>query len=994
MKLTFLDTNTTREISEQYIVKDSVKYEYKLLKDLSPSSNRVTLKLIKECPEVELIIAAKKDVKVEGDFVGYLSNNYTWTVTNSGQQALQITIEDVGTRLLKKSFSKETLYKGKASDVLNAICQLAEVVRADNTEIDKNVCFIAEGTYAETLSNLLRECGYTYYFTNEGKLAVKKFNFSETATYVVDRTNLFSHSNKAITLTKKVKQYGLIDVSWKGIETLKNVYIYKDETGKDSTHPYCYIEVKDFYPSENGNYVQATNLNDSREIAFIENIQPEVSYTGNIEYSITQHSPTTLDVRVENKSSSSSHLTKLQCRADATVYSEINSTTAGEADFEKYETEAVCIHSKEDVEEYANLLSNYYKYCNQTYSFYSTSDMELGNVCNLKDESFSGLDVKVYLIEKKVHNGYYEYSAVATSNFDIDNATSEIVTKPVITPSQGPAGPSGEDAKSFIVSISPTIFLRDLRRTDTQSISVIITSSGYEGDINVNVSRGTLGEATTYEGYYANQWIVPYNNDFSSMSLTASLEGATTQNHTINVVDITEYNKYFGTNPPSTGLLNGDSYFDKTNLYVYKDDKWVGLSEAQISTAERSEICAKAQKDVLDTIEPGTVVSSEFAYIMNLITDLITASHITMTERGIIQSSGVNDSSVGNDGFLTVDGYRLEGSTSKGTGVLRAKSAYLDNLSVKKGSLVDVAVTGELDGKYFSTIAKSDATTSVNINRPSATHYSKAKVRQALREATKSELQWSNEYYGTDVTIYKVTEIATSGSISGRNVSGVALTTDNWTYLSLGTLYLPESGNEGTFVSGTEVCLTGTGFSNESFNIINQSGRYKPGFVYEQSPNYGQSMVNVSDYIEYSLADQSFFNNFSSLTSGETYVTTGTAVIDGVTFSGTFTVYYRPDSITLTQDGKSVTVDLNSYHIFGSNLSLSFKINLSGIQAENIYPVAANTGSIGIASKRFASVFSNSLDTGSIASTGISVTGEITATGNITGAKVYGAVFN
>ena len=346
MKLTFLDTNTIREISNEYIVKDSIKYEYQLLKDLSPSSNKLTFQITKDCPAIEDIISAKKDVKVEGDFVGYLSNNYTWTITDSGEKALSLTVEDVGTRLLKKSIEKPTLFKGRCDEVLNQICNDLDIVREDLTIIEKDVCFVGEGRYSDILSNMLRECGYTYYFTNEGKLAVKKFDFSETVvSYTVDKTNLYSHNGKSISLTKKVKQYGLVDVSWKSLETLENVYIYKDITGSDSTHPYCYIRVDDTYPQTIPSYVEAVNLNDSREVAYVENIVPEVSYTGNIEWSITQHSPTSLAVSVENKQAAPSHLTKLQCRGDLTVYSAINNTIAGEADFEKYETEAIHNHN-------------------------------------------------------------------------------------------------------------------------------------------------------------------------------------------------------------------------------------------------------------------------------------------------------------------------------------------------------------------------------------------------------------------------------------------------------------------------------------------------------------------------------------------------------------------------------------------------------------------------------------------------------------------------
>ena len=1006
MKLTFLDSNIIREISNDYIVRDSIKYEYQLLKDLSPSSNKVTFQITKDCPEIELIISAKKDVKVEGDFVGYLSNNYTWTITNTGEQALQLTVEDVGTRLLKKSFAKETFLKGRADSVLNSICALAGVERADGIQIDKQVCFISNGKYSDAIAQMLMECGYTYYFTNEGKLALKAFGFDADSSYTVDKTNLYSHSNNAITLTKKVKQYGLVDVSWKSLETIPDTYIYKDETGKDATHPYCYIPVKDFYPAEDDSYVKAVNLNDSREVAYIENIEPEVVYTGDITYDIQQYSPTSISVKVENKSNGTSHLTKLQCKADLTVYSSINSTIAGEADFETYKTEATWIHEKEDVESYANTLANYYRYCNQTYVFYSTEDMELGKVCNLKDETFSGLNVNVYLIGKRTNRGYFEYTAVATSNFDIDNATSEIITYPTIQPSQGPAGPagpSGEDAKSFVVTISPDSFIRDLRREDEQTIYIEAQASGYEGEIGISANRGTLGTPIINDGYYYNTWKIPYNCAFDTAVITATLEGARTQVHTINVIDVTEYDKYFGKEKPTSGVLDGDSYFEGNLIYAYENGEWVMLSQSTLSDAKKSIICSKAQKDVLSVITPGSVIDSDFAYIMTIITNTITASEITMTDKGIIQSSGVNDSSVGADGYLTADGYRLEGSTSKGSGIMRAKNAYLDNISVKKGSLVDVSVTGELDGKYFSTIAKSDDTATVSIPKPTATHYSKERIRKDLREWLSRELVWANEYYTSSLTERKVESLAVDGNIGSRtNVKQVsfgvfhmATRPYTWFFGSSGDnryLFIPENGAEGVF-TGQDYewcCLTGTGYSNEAIYLTDKHTRTIPDAPYtENAPTYGQVLVDSNSYLEYAIADQSFFNYFSNLTSGETYVTSGTATIDGIAFNGTFAVYYRPDSITFSQNGVSVTIDRDSYHVFGSDLNLTFTVNLTGIQALNIYPVSASSGSIGISSKRFKDVFSTNVDTGTV-----NASGDINSEGYIYGKKVYGAVFN
>ena len=91
---------TVQAIGEEHIVRRSVTFHQQLLSGLKSASNQVDLSLDRSCPAIEDIIATEGDVKaVLADstgtlFTGYLSTSYSWTLTDSGTQALAVTIED------------------------------------------------------------------------------------------------------------------------------------------------------------------------------------------------------------------------------------------------------------------------------------------------------------------------------------------------------------------------------------------------------------------------------------------------------------------------------------------------------------------------------------------------------------------------------------------------------------------------------------------------------------------------------------------------------------------------------------------------------------------------------------------------------------------------------------------------------------------------------------------------------------------------------------
>ena len=158
-------------ITNEDIVYPGIQFKYQLLDGLKSSSNQVMLQLFRTCSSIEDIIATDGDVKAvlkDGSttlFTGYISTNFSWSVTESGQQALNITIEDTGTRLLGKPYLKSgcMLFNCTADTAIRNICNAAGITVSPACRvINAPVIKVVESgkSCKEILSQLLYEMGY------------------------------------------------------------------------------------------------------------------------------------------------------------------------------------------------------------------------------------------------------------------------------------------------------------------------------------------------------------------------------------------------------------------------------------------------------------------------------------------------------------------------------------------------------------------------------------------------------------------------------------------------------------------------------------------------------------------------------------------------------------------------------------------------------------------------------------------------------------------
>lgn len=449
-KLTLTFKNgATYEISDSYLIKDSISISYTLMKDLRPASSRCSLKVSRDCPNIEEVIGYNDTIKAtlkDGDsyiFTGYLSSKFNYRVTEHGAQVVDFTIEDIGTRALEVMFSPSLcsgkLVNGKSDVIISSILNTAGITEATNSvkpsvDIVKNI--EPSTTCKQALDDIMFECGYVYTFNEMGQFVSKPISTTSTPVKTINSANLYSNGSDAISVSKSAIQYKQSRITYETLATKNNVLIYQDISGRDEGHPYANIEVQGgyAYPSqltvddhtteELTSYTDATDLDQGFKIYYIDNVQGSMIWTGgsNISYDIKKSAPTQLSVLVKNEGASATRITRLEAKADVCYVKSTDVIVSNSTDaYEKiFEYECSYIHDKTNASRLANLISQYYTNSNINYSFYTDEDIELGSVIQLTDNVHSGLNASVIVTSKSItKDNIYTYSGVSLTPFDL-----------------------------------------------------------------------------------------------------------------------------------------------------------------------------------------------------------------------------------------------------------------------------------------------------------------------------------------------------------------------------------------------------------------------------------------------------------------------------------------------------------------------------------------------------------------------------------------------
>lgn len=361
-------------------------------------------------------------------------------------------------------------------------------------------------------------------------------------------------------------------------------------------------------------------------------------------WTLKQHNNTTkMEVLIDNSLGSISSIYSLfqakgriiRKQGTSNIYRSVVGLTANSEVQFNYESQ--WIHNKDDAIALCEMLSNYYLYCDNTYTFYCIDDLDLGTIVNVKENLFSGLDVNMLLTAKQ-YTGYgntvglYKYTAQGITAFNLNantRAESYEVPTGLVTlvstnttyalddqgtdPSQVtgwqstiPTGTAGDflwtrteyvyssgqivyeysvsyiagQAFEFKLNVTPSNLIQDRRRTDSQTFTFSTVIQGYTGTPTISYwfdDEGDADDPVQSATAAALTVQIPFDQRHSMMYVRATLTSAPAQNAEILALDDTDNYVYYGQfNIDTSDYFDADGNLVPTN---YDQIDWTDLDD-------------------------------------------------------------------------------------------------------------------------------------------------------------------------------------------------------------------------------------------------------------------------------------------------------------------------------------------------------------------------------------------------------------------------------
>lgn len=482
--------STTQVLNDYDLVRDSFEFKRSRLNGLKSSSDTVNLQIRKGCASVEDIIATEGNIQAvlsDGEtilYTGFIATSYSWGVTDHGEQALNVTIESMGTRLFNKPFietGKHFFDCTASAAIYSIVTPLGIIFRpGEERKLLQPVRRTAEAgeTCRELLDSLFYECNAVYYFNELGQLCVQPIDANTENAPTYDKEKLRMVDRKVVSLSKKLRTYSGARVAYTELASADNYLVYRNTTGQDSSHPYCNLELQageyfdgtEIYTAQEWSEAQADTFREpaligavnaasesqivgSNKIVSIDNLAPEVvgagmtcefENVGGGYFKLTAHNGSggarsffRMDL----------YASIIYVKSNGVIRTQIDGPSAGKSTLEESLT---WIHDRDNATKHANLLAQYHRYASATYTFYTNENIPLGSVVKLYDNVFSGLEVYVLVTASQKHDNSstIAYSAVGVSTFNLDQDAYHGISEPARqSGQQGPPGAPGEAAE-------------------------------------------------------------------------------------------------------------------------------------------------------------------------------------------------------------------------------------------------------------------------------------------------------------------------------------------------------------------------------------------------------------------------------------------------------------------------------------------------------------------------------------------------------------------
>lgn len=482
--------STTQTLGDTDLVRHSFIFKEQRFNGLKSSSDTISFQLVRRCSATEDIIATEGDIRAtleDGDtaiFTGYVSTNFSWSVTDHGEQVLNISLESVGTRLFNKAFIETGKYFfdcTASAAVYNIIHPLGISLReGDERKLLQNVKKCVEGgtTCRDLMDQLCYECNAVYFFNNVGELCIQEITADTTGVPVYDSANLLMKDRKVVNLSKKLRTYKGARVAYDEVSSAQGYLIYRNTTNASATRV-CNIELPggnyfdgaEIYTAQEWseatadeyreptlisavNAASESSIVGSNEILNISNLTPNVVKDADIDFSAETVGGPYFKLLAHNTALTTKAITRMDLYADivyvkshGVIRTQIDGISEGKSTLEE---ELSWIHDRENASRHANLLAQYHRSAGSTYTFYCNESIPLGSVIKLNDDVYSGLEVYVLVTARQSNDkeDCCTYTAVGISTFDLGEDAYHGTTEPAKqSGAQGPQGEPGATAE-------------------------------------------------------------------------------------------------------------------------------------------------------------------------------------------------------------------------------------------------------------------------------------------------------------------------------------------------------------------------------------------------------------------------------------------------------------------------------------------------------------------------------------------------------------------
>lgn len=608
-----LDIWNESNINNPYRIEDVVKnitVDENLTTNLESSSAIWKVTLPHDCP-YSLTIIQKDDLHAklyDGAtifFTGWVSTNFSYVIDSHGQQAVQITLEDNGTHLLKAPYIKDQSYEisnkfssiepdaegklGVVQQICNA-CGIEWINQLDDgSDIMTNdtvVTAVADAgeTCESLLKSVCKEMGCVYLFNEKGHLYLKLLSTESLPTGDPIYDNSIYDS---IQLTRRARTYRGSRVKWNELGTKTGCLVYRVIEKQDTTHPNCYVEVHtgDTLPDPQGGitYITASDIKEGSEIYSITRVQPSIeSSPGNIITTNVFGRKGAKDLQILITANNNGHITKME--ATATVkYIKNHNVTYGDANGQSesitenlHEEECRWLHSDEPnsqdpsvlgpVTRYANFLAQYDRYCSSEFQFKTKGTYSLGDIIHLNENLHTGLDAYLMITRRtrvltsydettRTFGGIWTYTAVSTKAFNYNKTTSKESTSIPPSTSYTETQPDVSNITTLQLRANRSFLKKDYRSYNTQTVTINVDLTGPVSGITVTASysNGTPITVTTVTADQEWTITVPENTntisvspEIQSVNITATVNGNVMNVMSLSYNDQTQYYKLLG----------------------------------------------------------------------------------------------------------------------------------------------------------------------------------------------------------------------------------------------------------------------------------------------------------------------------------------------------------------------------------------------------------------------------------------------------------------